>query len=136
MAQCKGKRGELWYHSIIHYNVEHFKGSYGRPESHISLILDYQLCTCVMRTSGIPQLQVIRMERLYGYKWHVMYDRWVYHCFTDGRIWASLGKAGITIIAYNFRRDRTTGMRPLDDTASTKMYSTAIHFHVGLEGWW
>ena len=24
-----------------------------------------------------------------------MYDRWVYHCFTDGRIWASLGKAGI-----------------------------------------
>ena len=31
MAQCKGKRGELWYHSIIHYNVKHFKGSYGRP---------------------------------------------------------------------------------------------------------
>ena len=25
-----------------------------------------------------------------------MYDRCVYHCFTDGRIWASLGKAGIT----------------------------------------
>ena len=24
-----------------------------------------------------------------------MYDRWVYHCFTGGRIWASLGKAGI-----------------------------------------
>ena len=24
-----------------------------------------------------------------------MYDRWVYYCFTDGRIWASLGKAGI-----------------------------------------
>ena len=40
---------------------------------------------------------------------------------------ASLGKAGITRIAYNFRRDRTTG------TASTKMYSTAIHFRVGLE---
>ena len=26
MAQCKGKRGELWYHFIIHYNVKHFKG--------------------------------------------------------------------------------------------------------------
>ena len=24
-----------------------------------------------------------------------MYDRWVYHCFTDGRIWASLGRVGI-----------------------------------------
>ena len=46
------KRGELWYHSIIHYNVNHFKGSYGRPESHISSILDYQFCACVMRTSA------------------------------------------------------------------------------------
>ena len=55
-------------HSIIHYNVKHFKGSYGRPESHISSISDYQFCACVMRTSGVPQLQVIRMERLYGYK--------------------------------------------------------------------
>ena len=61
MAQCKGKRGELWYHSIIHYNVKHFKGSYGRPESHISSILDYQFCACVMRISGVPQLQVIHM---------------------------------------------------------------------------
>ena len=33
-----------------------------------TLILDYQFCACVMRTSGVPQLQVIRMERLYGYK--------------------------------------------------------------------
>ena len=33
-----------------------------------SLILDYQFCACVMRTSGIPQLQVIRMQRFYGYK--------------------------------------------------------------------
>ena len=41
---------------------------YGRPESHISSILDYQFCACVMRTSGVPQLQVICMERLYGYK--------------------------------------------------------------------
>ena len=32
-----------------------------------SLILDYWFCACVMRTSGIPQLQVIRIERLYGY---------------------------------------------------------------------
>ena len=33
-----------------------------------SLILDYQFCACVMWTSGVPQLQVIHMERLYGYK--------------------------------------------------------------------
>ena len=32
----------------------------------------------------------------------------VYHCFTDVGIWASLGKAGITKIGYDFRRDRTT----------------------------
>ena len=30
----------------------------------------------------------------------------VYHCFTDVGIWASLGKAGITKIAYDFRRDQ------------------------------
>ena len=40
-----------------------------------SLILDYQLCICVMRISSVPQLQVIHMERLYGYK-YIMYDRW------------------------------------------------------------
>ena len=57
----------------------------------------------------------------------------VYHCFTDVRIWAGLGKAGITGIAYDFRRDRTTDMRPLDDRASTKMYTGGIHFRVGLE---
>ena len=33
-----------------------------------SLILDYQFCAFVMWTSGIPQLQVICMERLYGKK--------------------------------------------------------------------
>ena len=43
-------------------------------------------------------------------------------CSCRRRIWASLGKAGITRITYNFRRDRMTDMRPLDDTASTKMY--------------
>ena len=68
MTQNNGKRGERWYHSIIHYNDYHYKGSYGRPESHISLILDYQFCACVMRTSGVPQLQVIHMEHLYDYK--------------------------------------------------------------------
>ena len=57
----------------------------------------------------------------------------VYQCFTGIRIWASLGKAGITKIAYDFRRDRTTDMRPLDDTASTKMYTGGIQFRVGLE---
>ena len=33
-----------------------------------SLILDYQFCACVMRVSGVPELQVIHMEHLYGYK--------------------------------------------------------------------
>ena len=33
-----------------------------------SLILDYQFCACVMRISGVRQLQVIYMEHLYGYK--------------------------------------------------------------------
>ena len=73
-----------------------------------SLILNYQFCACVMRVSGVPQLQVIHKKRLYGYKWHITFDRCVYHCLTEGRIWASLGKAGITKIAYDFRRDRTT----------------------------
>ena len=50
-----------------------------------SLILDYQFCACVMWVSGVPQLQVIHMERLY-----------VYHCFTDGRIWASLGRVCVS----------------------------------------
>ena len=62
-----------WYtgcevYMMIFYNINYYKGSYGRPESHISLILDYQFCACVMRTSGVPQLQVIRIECLYGYK--------------------------------------------------------------------
>ena len=33
-----------------------------------SLILDYQFWACVMWISGVLQLQVIHMERLYGYK--------------------------------------------------------------------
>ena len=48
-----------------HYKEQNNEYQYMR---HISLILDYQFCACVMRTSGVPQLQVIRMERLYGYK--------------------------------------------------------------------
>ena len=47
-----------------------------------------------------------------------------------GQVWAKLG---LREIAYNFRRDRTTDIRPLDDTASTKMYTSGIHFCVGLE---
>ena len=38
-----------------------------------SLILDYQFCACVIRVSGVQQLQVIHMERLYGLPllyWH------------------------------------------------------------------
>ena len=27
---------------MIFYNINYYKGSYGRPESHISLILDYR----------------------------------------------------------------------------------------------
>ena len=33
-----------------------------------SLILDYEFCACVMPISGVPQLQVIHMERLYDCK--------------------------------------------------------------------
>ena len=33
-----------------------------------SLILNYQFCACEIRISGVPQLQVIHMEGLYGYK--------------------------------------------------------------------
>ena len=43
--------------------VESLKGSIA-----YSLILDYQFCACVMRISGVPQLQVIHMEHLYDYK--------------------------------------------------------------------
>ena len=109
-----------------------------------SLMLDYQFCTCVMRISSVPQLQVIYMERLYSYKWHIMYDQWFTIALLTsgfGQVWAKLGlqksrttlgeivqlnncavadkgsideyyrelgKAGITKIAYNFRRDCTT----------------------------
>ena len=52
----------------------------------------------------------------------------VYHCFTSARIWASLGKAGITRIAYNFRRDGTTDMRPVDDTAIVPQLSKCLKF--------
>ena len=43
--------------------VESLKGSVV-----YSLILNYQFCACVMWISGIPQLQVIHMEHLYGYE--------------------------------------------------------------------
>ena len=33
-----------------------------------SLILGYQFCACIVRISGVPQLQVFYMEHLYGYK--------------------------------------------------------------------
>ena len=33
-----------------------------------SLILDYQFCACIMWISGVPQLQVIHIERLYNYE--------------------------------------------------------------------
>ena len=47
----------------------------------------------------------------------------VYYCFTDVGIWASLGKAGITKVAYKFRRDRKTAQlcscRQKDQLTST-----------------
>ena len=43
--------------------VGSLKGSIVYP-----LILDYQFYTCVMQISSVPQLRVIHMERLYGYK--------------------------------------------------------------------
>ena len=36
-----------------------------------------------------------------------MYDRCVYHCFTDDRIWASLGKAGIKVARHETSDDIT-----------------------------
>ena len=47
-----------------------------------------------MRTSGVPQLQVISIERLYGYKRHLMYDRWftiALLTLESGQVWAKLG---------------------------------------------
>ena len=49
--------------------VESLKGSVV-----YSLILAYQFCACIMQISGIPQLQVIHIKHLYGYKWHIIYD--------------------------------------------------------------
>ena len=43
--------------------VESLKGSVV-----YSLILDYQFCACVIRISGVPQLQAIHEKRLYDYK--------------------------------------------------------------------
>ena len=33
-----------------------------------SLILNYQFCACIMRVSGIPQLQATHEKHLYDYK--------------------------------------------------------------------
>ena len=53
---------------LIHYNVKHFKGSWGKNESRYSMIMNCKFCACVMQITGVPQLQVIYMERLYGCK--------------------------------------------------------------------
>ena len=56
-----------------------------------SLILDYQFCACIMWVSGVPQLQVIQMDRLYGYKQHIMYNRWftiALLVLEFGQVWA------------------------------------------------
>ena len=45
-----------------------------------------------------------------------------------GQVWAQLG---LRESRTTLGRDPTTDMRPLDDTASTKMCSSATHFRVG-----
>ena len=57
---------------IILWSVIMFKG---RDGSRYSFILNCKFCACVMRIRGVPQLQVIYIERLYGCKWHLGYDR-------------------------------------------------------------
>ena len=52
---------KVYFKSLL--KVGSLKGSIVYP-----LILDYQFCACVMRFSSVSQLQVIHMERLYGYK--------------------------------------------------------------------
>ena len=57
----------------------------------------------------------------------------VYHWFTDSRIWASLGKAGITKIAYDFRRDlRTADKGSIDkyyrDLGKSRITKIAYNF--------
>ena len=54
----------------------------------------------------------------------------VYHCFTGVRTWASLGKAGITKIAYDFRRDRTTAQLSVTDKGSIDEH----HMELGKAG--
>ena len=54
-----------------------------------------------MRISGVPQLQVIHMERLYGHKLHITCDRWFTIALLAlgfGQVWAKLG----------LRKSRTT----------------------------
>ena len=48
----------------------------------------------IMQISSIPQLQVIHMERLYGYEWHITYDRWFTIALLTsgfGQVWVKLG---------------------------------------------
>ena len=85
---------------------------------------DHRFCACVMRTSGIPQLRVIRMERLYGYKWHVIYDRCVCHCFTDDRIWASLAECVCHDVTPQLWR-RLEGKRSIQGIAVTSRWRNA-----------
>ena len=58
---------EINFSSKVHSKSLLKVGSLNRLIAY-SLILDYQFYTCVMRISGVPQLQVIYMEHLYGYK--------------------------------------------------------------------
>ena len=68
-------------------------------ESYYSLIMSCEFCACVIRIRGVPQLQVIHMEWLYGCKWHlrkagsmswpVLYSRWILG--KTGQVWYDFG---------------------------------------------
>ena len=74
-----------------------------------------------------------------------MYDRWftiALLALEFGQVWAKLGLQKSRMTLGEIARlhncavtvcSKLTDMRPLDDIASTKMYTTGIHFHVKLK---
>ena len=73
MVPQAGARDRMVQFVVINFSSKVYSKSLLKVESLrrsivYSLILDYQFCACVMWISGVPQLQVIRMECLYGYK--------------------------------------------------------------------
>ena len=74
-----------------------------------------------------------------------MYDRWFTIALLGlefGQVWAKLGLQKSRTTLGEITRlhncaviicSKLTDMRPLDDIASTKMYTTGLHFHVKLK---